>query len=36
VAWIPAIPAGKTLLLKHLYNQERLRVALDTGHQTDH
>jgi hypothetical protein len=21
VAWIPAIPAGKTLLLKHLYNQ---------------
>ncbi|MDO8938412.1 MAG: hypothetical protein Q7U98_04590 [Methylicorpusculum sp.] len=23
VLWIPAIPAGKTLLLKHLYNQER-------------
>jgi hypothetical protein len=22
VVWIPAIPAGKTLLLKHLYNQE--------------
>jgi hypothetical protein len=21
VFWIPAIPAGKTLLLKHLYNQ---------------
>jgi hypothetical protein len=22
VLWIPAIPSGKTLLLKHLYNQE--------------
>jgi hypothetical protein len=24
VLWIPAIPAGKTMLLKHLYNQEKL------------
>jgi hypothetical protein len=23
VVWIPAVHAGMTLLLKHLYNQER-------------
>ncbi|MDO8941439.1 MAG: hypothetical protein Q7U98_19960 [Methylicorpusculum sp.] len=23
VLWFPAIPAGKTLLLKHLFNQDK-------------
>jgi hypothetical protein len=26
VDWIPAIPAGKTMLLEHLYNQEIFKV----------
>ncbi|WP_304895106.1 hypothetical protein [Methylicorpusculum sp.] len=28
VLWIPAIPAGKTLLLRYLYNQELLMITL--------